>query len=133
MLGASSRTGRSTNSEFLRKLSPGAIIGPARSPVLTVQSGDVVEIQTVSGNPQTLERAGLAADQIQKELREIYAGIPQSKRGPGGHLLTGPVAIEGAQPGDVLEVRIREIRMDVPYAYNTIGRNGFVSDFFRRR
>src|ERR1019366_1414960 len=99
-------------------------------PVLTVQSGDVVEIQTVSGNPQTLERAGLPAEQIQKELRNIYAGIPQESRGPGGHLLTGPVAIEGAQPGDVLEVRIREIRMDVPYAYNTIGRNGFVSDLF---
>jgi acetamidase/formamidase len=99
-------------------------------PVLTVQSGDVVEIQTVSGNPQTLERAGLPAEQIQKELRDIYAGIPQESRGPGGHLLTGPVAIEGAQPGDVLEVRIREIRMDVPYAYNTIGRNGFVSDLF---
>ena len=99
-------------------------------PVLTVQSGDVVEIQTVSGNPQTLERAGLPAEQIQKELREIYAGVPQEERGPGGHLLTGPVAIEGAQPGDVLEVRIREIRMDVPYAYNTIGRNGFVSDLF---
>ena len=99
-------------------------------PVLTVQSGDVVEIQTVSGNPQTLERAGLPAEQIQKELRDIYAGIPQESRGPGGHLLTGPLAIEGAQPGDVLEVRIREIRMDVPYAYNTIGRNGFVSDLF---
>jgi acetamidase/formamidase len=93
-------------------------------PVLTIQSGDVVEIQTVSGNPQTLERAGLPAEQIQKELRDIYAGVPQTSRGPGGHLLTGPVAIEGAQPGDVLEVRIREIRMDVPYAYNTIGSMG---------
>jgi hypothetical protein len=45
-------------------------------PVLTVRSGDVVEFQTVSGNPQTLERAGLPADQIQKELRDIYAGVP---------------------------------------------------------
>src|SRR5271170_7957055 len=70
-------------------------------PVLTVQSGDVVEIQTVSGNPQTLERAGLPPDQIQKELRDIYAGVPQASRGPGGHLLTGPVAIAGAEPGDV--------------------------------
>jgi acetamidase/formamidase len=99
-------------------------------PVLTVKSGDTVEIQTVSGNPQNLERAGLPADQIQPELRQIYAQIPQESRGPGGHLLTGPVAIEGAEPGDVLEVRIRSIRLDVPYAYNSSGRNGFLADVF---
>ncbi len=99
-------------------------------PVLTVKSGDIVEIQTVSGNPQTLERAGLPPDQIQPELRQIYAGIPQENRGPGGHLLTGPIAIEGAEPGDVLEVRIRSIRLDLPYAYNSSGRNGFLADVF---
>lgn len=99
-------------------------------PVLVVRSGDVVTIQTVSGNPQTLESAGLPADQIQPELRRLYAEVPPEKRGPGGHLLTGPVAIEGAMPGDVLEVRIRNIRLDVPYAYNTAGRNGFLADLF---
>src|SRR6202030_1841515 len=51
-------------------------------------------------------------------------------RGPGGHLLTGPIAIEGARPGDVLEVRIRAIRLDVPYAYNSFGRAGFLADVF---
>ena len=99
-------------------------------PVLTIESGDVVEIQTVSGNPQNLERAGLPAGQIQPELRQLYEGVPQESRGPGGHLLTGPIAIRGAQPGDVLEVRIRSIRMDVPYAYNTAGRAGFLADLF---
>jgi acetamidase/formamidase len=91
----------------------------AAKPVLTVHSGDTVEIQTVSGNPERLEQAGVPADQIPPELRTIYKEIPQDHRGPGGHLLTGPVAIEGAEPGDVLEVRIREIHMDVPLAYNT--------------
>jgi acetamidase/formamidase len=99
-------------------------------PVLTVQSGDVVEIQTVSGNPDNLERAGLPAEQIQPELRKIYAEVPRESRGPGGHLLTGPIAIAGAQPGDVLEVRIREIHLDVPYAYNSMGRAGFLADVF---
>lgn len=99
-------------------------------PVLTVKSGDTVEIQTVSGNPQNLERAGIKADQIQGELRNIYEKVPREARGPGGHLLTGPVAIEGAMPGDVLEVRIKEIRMDVPYAYNGMGRAGFLADVF---
>jgi acetamidase/formamidase len=99
-------------------------------PVLTVHSGDVVEIQTVSGSPDTLGRVPLGEDQIQPELRRVYAEIPKENRGPGGHLLTGPVAIEGAQPGDVLEVRIRSIRLDMPYAYNSSGRNGFLADVF---
>jgi acetamidase/formamidase len=99
-------------------------------PALTIQSGDTVEIQTVSGNPKTLEMAGVPPDQIQPELRRLFAEVPQQSRGPGGHLLTGPVSIAGAQPGDVLEVRIREIRLDVPYAYNSIGRAGFLADLF---
>ena len=103
----------------------------AAKPVLTVQSGDTVEIQTVSGNPERLEQAGVPADQIPPALRTIYKEIPQDQRGPGGHLLTGPVAIEGAEPGDVLEVRIREIRMDVPFAYNTFRKgSGFLPDEF---
>ncbi len=87
-------------------------------PVLTIKSGDVVEIQTVSGNPDRLVAAGVPPDQIQTELREIYEKVPKSAKGPGGHLLTGPIAVEGAQPGDVLEVRIQQIRLTVPYAYN---------------
>ena len=42
-------------------------------------------------------------------------------KGPGGHLLTGPVYIEEAEPGDVLEVKIEKITLDVPYAYNGFG------------
>jgi acetamidase/formamidase len=100
-------------------------------PVLNVRSGDVVEIQTVSGNPMNLERAGLAAADISADLRAVYDKLPREARGPGGHLLTGPIFIEGAQPGDVLEVRIREIRMDVPYAYNSFRPGaGFLPDDF---
>ena len=100
-------------------------------PVLTIKSGDTVEIQTVSGNPERLEQSGVPADQIQPALRTIYKEIPKEQRGPGGHLLTGPVAIEGAAPGDVLEVRIREVRMDVPFAYNSYRKGaGFLPDEF---
>jgi acetamidase/formamidase len=42
-------------------------------------------------------------------------------RGPGGHILTGPIFIEGAEPGDVLEVRIQKIKLATPYAYNGFG------------
>jgi len=101
-------------------------------PVLTVKSGDTVEIQCVSvGNPQTLERAGLREDQIEPEILRNYKEIPKEARGPGGHPLTGPVAIEGAQPGDVLEVRIKEIHLGANYAFNSTA--GFLADEIKQR
>jgi acetamidase/formamidase len=90
-------------------------------PVLRIHSGDVVQIQTVSGNPARLEQAGAKPEDIQPELKAIYDKIADSDKGPGGHILTGPVYIEGADVGDVLEVRIQKIVMDVPYAYNGFG------------
>jgi acetamidase/formamidase len=85
-------------------------------PVLRIKSGDIVNIQTVSGNPERLEQAGLAADSMEPELLAVYQHVRD--KGPGGHLLSGPIYIDGASPGDVLEVRILEIRPSVPYAYN---------------
>ena len=90
-------------------------------PALKIHSGDQVIIHTVSGNPTRLEAAGAKSSDIQPELKTIYDKIPASDKGPGGHLLTGPVYIEGAEPGDVLEVRILNINLDVPYAYNVFG------------
>src|SRR5580698_5211468 len=121
--------------DFTLKVTPQTIAWgyywSAAKPVLTIKSGETVEIETVSGNPERLEQAGWPADQIPAALRTIYKEIPQDQRGPGGHLLTGPVAIEGAEPGDVLEVRIREIRMDVPYAYNNYRKgSGFLPEEF---
>ena len=101
-------------------------------PVLTVKSGDTVEVQCVSvGNPQTLTRAGLREDQIEPEILRINKEIPREARGPGGHPLTGPIFIEGAEPGDTLEVRIKEIRLGAPYAFNSTA--GFLSDLFPER
>lgn len=101
----------------------------AAKPVLRVQSGDTVEIQTVSGSPSRLEAAGLPSNQIEPELGAIYDEVKD--RGPGGHLLTGPIYIEGAEPGDVLEVRIKEVRLAVPYAYNSFRPGaGFLPDDF---
>jgi acetamidase/formamidase len=104
----------------------------AAKPVLKIKSGDIVEIQTVSGNPMNLERAGLKLDDIQPELRAVNNGVPRDARGPGGHILTGPIFIEGAMPGDVLELRILEIKMDVPYAYNSFRPGaGFLPEDFK--
>jgi acetamidase/formamidase len=47
-------------------------------------------------------------------------------KGPGGHILTGPVFVEGAEPGDALEVRILSIDLAIPYGYN--GCSGFIRE-----
>jgi acetamidase/formamidase len=89
-------------------------------PVLRVKSGDSVEIQTlITSSPKRLEGAGVAADQVEQSLRDIYDQVKE--KGPGGHILTGPIYIEDAQPGDVLEVRIVSVRLAIPYAYNGFG------------
>ncbi len=84
-------------------------------PVLTVKSGDTVRIETVSGNPEVLARLGAAEDDNLRELKEIHAQVKD--RGPGGHLLTGPIFVEGAEPGDTLQVDILEILPRSGYGY----------------
>ncbi len=89
-------------------------------PVLHVKSRDSVEIQTlITSSPKRLEGAGVPADQVEQSLRDIYDQVKE--KGPGGHILTGPIYIEDAQPGDVLEVRIVSVRLAIPYAYNGFG------------
>src|SRR5690349_10604126 len=85
-------------------------------PALRIKSGDTVEIQTMLTNsPERLKSAGVRDDQIESELKAIYAEIKE--HGPGGHILTGPIYVEGAEPGDALEVRIQKIAYSIPYAY----------------
>ena len=89
-------------------------------PVLRVKSGDSVEIQTlITSSPKRLEGAGVAANQVEQSLRDIYDQVKE--KGPGGHILTGPIFIEDAQPGDVLEVHIVAVYLAIPYAYNGFG------------
>ena len=87
-------------------------------PVLTVHSGDTVRIQTLStcGSTERLVEQGVAPGDIPAYNADIYREVKD--RGPGGHILTGPVAIEEAEAGDVLEVDIVKIDIDVPFACN---------------
>jgi acetamidase/formamidase len=94
-------------------------------PVLRIASGDVIDVDTLlTSNPAALERAGVAPEKIQPSLKSIVAEVTGDRRGPGGHILTGPVYVEGAQPGDVLEVKILSIEFPIDYGYN--GCNGFI-------
>ena len=96
------------------------------APALHVHSGDYVTLRTVlTSSPDRLEAAGVPPDQVEKELRDVQT---VKERGPGGHVLTGPIYIEEAEPGDVLEVRFNAIDLAIPYGYNAIGAAGFLSD-----
>jgi acetamidase/formamidase len=99
-------------------------------PVLRIKSGDTVEIQTLlTSSPARLEGAGVPPEQVEQSLRDIYKEV--TNKGPGGHILTGPIFIEGAEPGDVLEVRIQTIKLAIPYAYNAFGPGrGFLPEDF---
>ena len=89
-------------------------------PVLRIASGDTVEVETLLTNsPTGLERAFVPADKVEQALRDIHKEV--TDKGPGGHILTGPIHVEGAEPGDTLEVRIKDVRMILPYAYTAFG------------
>lgn len=86
-------------------------------PVLRIRSGDTVVVHTLlTSSPTALEKAGVPAADVEARLREVFAHV--TDRGPGGHILTGPIYVEGAAPGDTLEVRILKVDLAIPYAYN---------------
>ena len=94
-------------------------------PALRVASGDIVEVETLlTSTPDRLVAAGVKADAVEASLRAVVSQV--TDKGPGGHILTGPVYVEGAEPGDVLEVRILEVRLKLPYGYN--GCSGFLRE-----
>jgi acetamidase/formamidase len=85
-----------------------------RPPALTIDSGDIVVIETVSGGPADLPAGDF---HVPPELLDIHA---RSERMLPGHILTGPVAVKGAMPGDVLEVRILDVALRQDWGYNVI-------------
>jgi len=96
-------------------------------PALRIASGDIIDVDTLLTNsPTGLARAGVADDKIQASLKAIVTEVTGDRRGPGGHILTGPVYVEGAEPGDVLEVKILSIDFASDYGYN--GCSGFIPE-----
>ena len=85
----------------------------AFDPVLTVESGDSVTFACVSGGPEVMPPPG-SPYAVPPQLQAIHDGDPP-RIGP--HILTGPVAIAGAEPGDMLEVRIEAIAPNNDWGY----------------
>ena len=96
-------------------------------PVLRIHSGDILDVDTLLTNtPAGLAKAGVPADKIQASLKAIVSEVTGDRKGPGGHILTGPVYVEGAAPGDVLEVKLLSIDLPLDYGYN--GCNGYLPE-----
>ena len=86
----------------------------ALPPVMVVQSGDTVTIEAISGAAEVNPPAGF---DMLPEHEAVLAQL-QPKLGP--HILTGPVAVEGAMPGDVLEIEIQAVDLRQNWAWNII-------------
>ncbi|WP_375584412.1 acetamidase/formamidase family protein [Cyclobacterium xiamenense] len=96
-------------------------------PKLSVKEREIVEIHTVStsGVPREdpesfFKKNNLAFDDHAKELVEIIKNVPPEPSGIRGHMLTGPVFIEGAMPGDSIEIRIHDVVLRSEYGVNHV-------------
>ena len=98
------------------------------APALTIKSGQIVEIDTVSHQGLTtaadpvkfFSAHGINEDEVLADASTVYTKGKRPK-GAGVHIVTGPIYIEGAQPGDTLEVRVLDIKFRVPYGVNNAG------------
>jgi acetamidase/formamidase len=96
---------------------------PAVKPLVTIRSGDIVELDSPLAGSKEMESFGMPEELIRPEMRVLEAGVDDRSRSYG-NILVGPVAIEGAEPGDVLEVRILELRLPDNYAVNVFHPGG---------
>jgi acetamidase/formamidase len=85
----------------------------SQQPVLRVKSGDIVFLECLT------HHAGDAPDLLMDEgVREVYRAFPTPDREPGVHIVTGPIAVQDAEPGDVLECRFLRAEPRLPYGSN---------------
>ena len=97
-------------------------------PVQRIKSGQTLRIDTVTHqgintrqDPVTyFGAAGIPPEQVLQDAKDVFSKVKRAD-GAGPHLLTGPVYVEGAQPGDMLEVRILDVEFRVPYGVNSTG------------
>lgn len=101
---------------------------PDLAPALTIRSGDLVQAEAVT------HHAGDAPELMMDDaLRAIWKAIPEEDRNPGVHLMTGPIYVEDAEPGDMLEVRYLRMVPRVSYGSNLAANWGHLYDEFDRR
>jgi acetamidase/formamidase len=97
-------------------------------PALTIKSGDIVEVEalshqglTTSQDPEKFFAAhGIPTNEVLADARTVFSEVKRPK-GASVHILTGPIYVEAAEPGDTLEVRVLDIKFRVPYGVNNTG------------
>ena len=95
----------------------------ATKPVLTINSGDIVKLETATGTPGYFEKNGVPKDKIPAELHTAFPGA-DNDGARRDHTLTGPIFVTGAAEGDMLEIRLRAIDLRLPLGGQGIGPNG---------
>jgi acetamidase/formamidase len=98
----------------------------ALRPVLEIEPGDVVVVNSVSGSAD--EAPGVGPFTVRPALRAIHAAV---KADMGPHILTGPIAVRGAEPGDALRIEILDIALADDWGFNVIrrGKGALPDDF----
>jgi acetamidase/formamidase len=102
-----------------------------KEPVLRIKSGQSVRIDAISHHGSTQEehpvkflaQYGVKPEEVLKDVIDFWetrAGRPAGE-GRGGHVMTGPIYIEDAQPGDMLEIQVLDVELRVPYGFNGAG------------
>jgi acetamidase/formamidase len=119
----SSQTGRTHDLPLLPANVHWGYYDAALKPALRVASGDRVRVETmVAGGLQRLRLAGAAEAEIPESLKAVEQQVKE--RGPGAHPMTGPIFVEGAEPGDTLEIRIGAIEFLHPFGVNAFSPGG---------
>jgi acetamidase/formamidase len=99
-----------------------------RPPVLSIRSGQTVRIDTLSHQGATnttldpvtyLGHFGVKPTEVLQDVQDFWASIPSRAKYGGGHILTGPIYVDGAEPGDTLEIQVLGLDTRVPYGLNT--------------
>lgn len=101
---------------------------PALAPALRVSSGDLVQAQAVT------HHAGDAPElMMDRDIETIFRDIPESDRYPGVHILTGPIFVDDARPGDMLEVRYLQMTPRCNYGSNLAANWGYLYQEFGQK
>jgi acetamidase/formamidase len=93
----------------------------ALAPALRVKSGDMIRAEAVT------HHAGDAPELLMDEgITAIFDGIPEKDRNPGVHIITGPIFVEDAKVGDVIEVRYLQMIPRLKYGSNLAANWGYL-------
>ncbi len=97
-----------------------------RRPVIEIDPGDTVTIHSVSGSPSEASRN--PTHSVRPELQAIHEALAPS---PGPHIMTGPIHVRGAKPGDALRVEILDVRLRDDWGFNIVrpGKGALPHDF----